>query len=454
MAHWTAHWMTLFAPAALDSQTYAILDRSVLGFAVGIALLSGLVFGVIPALTLGKLEPSQEMVSIRSATSGVRRLRTLLITLQAALTLVLLAGTFALGRAFVAILNSDIGIGTQNVIALTASLDGTRAAKNRAQFYQAVAERLRAVPGVEDAGAIMNLPLQHYDIFSAGSITLDSGQKTRGLPVWNAVGPGLFSTLNQPFLAGRDFSAEERNGSQRAIIVNEEVARNIGLGSAIVGHRLAGKDLVTVVGVVRAARAGVPGESPESMVYRPIEKSEPPSATFAVRVRGEAAPFIPILRDAARSVDPSVPFHDIKLMDTLLAEQLARPRFYTYSMAALGAFALLLSVIGIYAVATHSIAQRTKEIGIRIAVGATPTSVRSMVLRQSLAPLALGLLAGIAATLALGKSATSLLSTAESPGPALIACTVAFLLAATAAAAWRATSRVIAVDPMQALRTD
>jgi ABC-type antimicrobial peptide transport system permease subunit len=238
------------------------------------------------------------------------------------------------------------------------------------------------------------------------------------------------------------------------VIVNEEFARGTGLGASIVGHRSQGKQPPNIVGVVRAVRLIGTTGPPDSVVYLPIERSSSKSAAFTVRVRGDAAQYIPILREIVRSVDASVPLYDIKPMDDLLTEQLARPRFYTYSMAALGAFALLLAIIGIYGVATQSIAQRTKEIGVRIAVGATAESVRGMVLRQSLTPLMLGLILGVAGTLAFGEYAASLLSTAEAPSPLLIAAAIISLLAASAAAAWRATDRIVKLDPMQALRAD
>jgi ABC-type antimicrobial peptide transport system permease subunit len=141
-------------------------------------------------------------------------------------------------------------------------------------------------------------------------------------------------------------------------------------------------------------------------------------------------------------------------MDDLLGDLIARPKFYTYSMAALGGFALLLAVLGIYGVASHSIAQRTKEIGIRIAIGATAESVRRMGLRQGLAPLIVGLTIGVGGTLLLGRYVESLMYGAEPPGPTLISGAVLFLLAACSAAVWRATDRVVKIDPVQALRTD
>ncbi len=326
MAYWTAQLMGAFAPAGLNAQSYEVLDARVIGFSVGLAILSGVLFGIVPAYSLG-----------RNNGTNVGRLRTSLVALQTAVTLVLLAGAFTLGRAFLNIMNTDLGLRTSNVIALTATLDGTASGKNPGQYFERVIETLRVIPGVEDAGVMLNLPLQDYAIVSASMITLDSNGAKPVRAIFNATGRGAFSTLQQPFAAGRDFTTEERNGTVPALIVNEDFARASGLGAGIVGHRTQGKN-AEVVGVVRSVRTHGPFSPSSPMVYGPFRGAS--GASVAVRVRGDAIPYIALLREAAQSVDRAVPIHDVHLMDELLGQQVARPRFYTAALTGLGAFAL------------------------------------------------------------------------------------------------------------------
>lgn len=444
VAQWTTRLMTSFAPAVLESQTYTVVDWRVLGFAAATALLSGLVFGVVPAFALG---------DSRSHTVAVRRMRTSLVAVQAGLTLVLLAGAYTLGRGFLTMLRTDLGYDTSNVVVLNASLDGTAAASRNTQFYRDVAERLRAVPGVETVGAASHLPLQQYAIFSAATFTLDSGQKSPSTIVTN-IGEGYFSAMRQFIVAGRDFTAAEREGKEPALIVNERFAHGTGLGNAVLGHKIDGQQRGTIIGVVRDARLFGPGSEPTSMAYWPTNVFSLNSAAFAVRVRSDAQAYIPILRDAAASVDRSVPFHDIQLMNNLLAGNLARPRFYTTVMIALGGFALLLAAIGIYSVASNAVAQRLKEIGIRIAVGGSAREVRGLLSRQTLLPMFWGLAAGVGGAIALGRYAQSLMASAEPVGAWTGVAASALLLMVCGFAVWRATARVARLDPMQVLRVD
>lgn len=453
VAQATTRLMTSFAPAELDVQTYSILDWRVLAFAVGTAVISGLAFGIVPAYALSRRGVHGQETS---------RLRTALIVLQSALTLILLGGAFTLGRGFLNMLQTDLGYRTANVVVLNASLEGTSAAKQSAQFHREVVEKLRAVPGVEAVGVSSHLPLQQYSIYSAGKMTAEGGRDT-GLLMFLGSGEEYFSSLRQPIVAGRDFSPEERAGKVPAIIVNERVARATGLGTAIVGkdlrNAIVGKDLKgkspsIVIGVVRDARHFGPGSESPSLAYFPLEKYLSTSVTFTARVRGSPSAMVPILRDAAASVNRSVPFHDIRLMDDLLAQNLARPRFYTMAIAAFGGFALLLAVIGIYGVASNSVSQRTKEIGVRIAVGAAPREVRQLFLRQNLLPASCGIAIGIAGSLALGRFVKSLLASAEPVDLWTAAAISALLLAICGLAVWQATVRIARLNPAYTLRVD
>lgn len=445
VAHWTTTLMISYAPAALGAQTYTVLDWRVLAFAIAIALLSGIVFGVIPAFALS---------SRRRNHLAIKRLRTSLVGIQAALTLILLCGAYTLGRGFVAMVNEDLGFYTGNTVVLNASLEGTGAANHKAQFFREVVEKLRAIPGVETAGAATHLPLQKYAIYSAGRIVLQSGETSPGIVMMMGVGDGYFSSVRASFVAGRDFAAAERDSAVRAVIVTEQVARETGLGSSIIGHLTKEKSPATIVGVVRDARLFGPGTEPHPVAYFPIEHYATNTVTFTVRVAGDPSTYVSALKEAAASVDPSVPFHDIQLMDDLLIEALAGPRFSTTVMIALGLFALLLAAIGLYGIASNMVVQRMKEIGVRLAIGASVPEIRGLLSRQTLFPLLWGLAAGAAGAFALGRYAQSLVKAAKPPDEWTAIGAGTFLLIVCGLAVWRATSRVARLDPMQALRVD
>jgi predicted permease len=437
VAYGTARLVERAQPANLAVQAYTILDGRVLGFAVGVALLCGVLFGVLPAIRTG-------------SASDTARVRRVLLAVQAALTVVLLAGSVSLGRTFLKLLDTNLGFDTTQLLTLQVSVDGTKHSGG-AQFYTDVNERLRAIPGVEASGAALYLPLEPYPYVMASNITLENGTQSP-LGRQNIIGEGFFGTLHQQFVAGRDFNDAERAGKELAVIVNEDLARSIGLGAGIVGQRLKGNK--TVVGVVRSVRWEGPDFVPWNEWYSPLERSKASFAGFAIRVRGDAASYIAAVRAAVEAVDASVPIFRVEPMRSLLDERLAKPRFYTTAIAFLGAFALLLSAVGIYGVAANSVAQRTKEIGVRIAVGGSANGVRAMLLRQTMAPLVVGLAVGVTAALALGRYLQSLITSAEPVGAVVAGMAAVALIACCAVAVWRATAKVVRIDPMVALRVE
>jgi len=454
VARWTTQLVSQVAPAALAVQEYTLLDARVLAFAVGIALLCALLFGAMPAALIRRLKPSTELSGSRTgATSSAGRVRMVLTAVQAALTILLLAGSASLGRTFLKMLDTNLGFDTSQVLTFQVSLEGSRyKEKAMSPFYSEVASRLRAIPGVEAAGPSLYVPLQLYPNVQAFTLTLENGKKSPARR--NLIGAGFFAAMKQVLVAGRDFTDAERFGSENAVIVNEEIARSSGLGADIVGHRTQGAEPATIVGVVRTARWEGPDIPPWNEWYTPLERSQPSFAAFAVRVRGDASSYIPAVRNAVQSVDPAVPVYRVEPLKALLDERLARPRFYTTAISFLGGFALLLSAIGIYGVAFNSVAQRTKEIGIRIAVGASVSGVRAMLLRQTMLPLLAGLAIGMTGAIALGTYLQNLMYSAEPVGVAVTAATAGMLILCCAVAVWRATARIVRIDPMQALRAE
>jgi ABC-type antimicrobial peptide transport system permease subunit len=308
------------------------------------------------------------------------------------------------------------------------------------------------------------LPLIQNE-YPAGGYFLEGERLATHGVISNNSAPGYFRAMGTEIVAGRDFTATDVNGSMPVAIVDEDFARP--LGTRMVGRKVMldfGRGntwTYTVVGVVRTIHMNhsIVHGGLRAQIYFPFEQPRggvggPGYMTFVARVHGDAAEYLPVLRDAMQQVDGSIPVYDVKTLDQRLGDALARPRFYTTAILFLAGFALLLAIIGIYGVASYSVGQRTKEIGVRLAVGASTGVVRGMLLRESLWPLGVGMTAGVFGAIGLGRFLQSLMDSADPVSTWTCAAAAILLVFAGAVAVWRATARVVRVDPMRALRTD
>jgi predicted permease len=462
VAFWAARMATAAQPVQLTAQTYTILDWRVLGFAAGLAVLTGFIFGVLPASLIGRLQPTGDLVRAPSDGSNtrVRRLRSSLVALQVALTLVLLGGSIVMGRSFLKMLGADLGYRTDHVITMNVSLAGTRYDKPelRTQYYHDALDRLRKVPGVEAAGGIDALPLA-TKAFMGIDAELDSRPKTEfSCVMWATT--DYFRTMRTAIVAGRDFSSKDQPGAPRVAIVNEEFARDAGGSQAVLGRHVkslfgGSQSGVTIVGIVQTVHydAG-PADKPMPILFLPPDQNPYPFMTLVAWVPGRTEAYLPIARDAIQSVDRQVPVFDVKTLDQRLADNLARPRFYTTTVLFFGVFALMLAIIGIYSVVSYSIVQRTHELGVRIAVGASAERMRFLLLRQSLLPVAIGALAGIAGALGMGQFIQHLMDTAQRLDGGTCGVAAAFLVVIASLAVWSATQRILRLDPLEVLRAE
>ncbi len=456
VAKWAARLVSLAQPATLSMQQYTILNWRVLAFAAGTALLTGLLFGVLPASLMGRMLPAGDVVHSQPGVhgSGAGRMRSVLVALQAALAVVLVAGSVSMGRSFLKLLGIDLGYHTGHVVTLNVSLIGTSHEGQAAwrQYDHDALERLRAIPGVESAGATSLLPLI-VGLSESARFTLGDRHVIASV---REAGPDFFRSIGSALVAGREFTGADQQTSEQLVIVNEDFARALGGGASLVGRKISGyrgKNF-TVVGIVRTVRQAGPGYGIGPDVYRDMDQQPRPWATFAAKVRGDAERYLAPCRDAVQAVDPQVPVYDVKTLDQRLSETLARPRLYTSAVLFLGVFALLLAIVGTYGVASYSITQRTHEIGVRIAVGASPHGLRGMLLRQSMLPVACGALAGVAGAGALGRYLQNLMTHADPTGPWTCAVAAAALAATAALAVWTATGRIVRMDPTAALRAE
>jgi predicted permease len=458
VAQWVARLAASVQPAQLSAQDYSILDWRVLGFALAVALLTGAIFGVLPAWLMGRTQPAVDAVRAHRGTeaTGAHRTRAVLIALQAACTVVLAAGSLTMGRSFLRLLGTDLGFRSGNVATLTVSLFGTRnqADPQARQYYQEALRRLRAIPGVEEAGAADYLPLisQPLMLLRAG---LDSGREVSAVPV--TVTPHYFGSMGANIIAGRDFTDADREGSEPVVIVNREFARLAGGAGTLIGRRIklpfVGATSGTIIGVVQTTRFN-PSAPNLPQFYLAAAQYPPSFATFVARVHGKPERYLAICRDAVQRVDPQAPVYDALTLSERLNAAVAKPRFYTTAMLFFGSFAMLLALLGIYGMASYSISQRTHEIGVRIALGAGTPRLRFALLRESMLPLAAGMTAGVAAAAELGRFLEQLISGAQPVDAGACAAAALLLAFAAALAVWWATARVLRVDPMVALRAE
>jgi putative ABC transport system permease protein len=453
VAAWTTRLATSVQPAQLSSQTYSVLDWRVLSFAIVLGVATGFVFGVAPALyaTRGNVVTSGRTAT---ATTSQWRARHALVAAQVAITIVLLAGSFALGRAFVGLLRVDPGYEVRSIATMSVSFAGTEYAdRDRFNLYYAdVLRRLQDVPGVTAASATEFLPLA-IDGYMGGRFTVNhAGPLTFTTVV--PVAPDYFRTIGTQLLFGREFSPQDRNSSEPIAVVNEEFARLFGEPSAAVGQSVTAEGSSTrrIIGVARGIRDSGPVYTPRPQIF--VLSRSPQALTMVVRVTGNARDRIAVVRDAVAAVDPSVPVFNVKTMSDRLDAVLVRPKFYATAVVFFGGLALLLAIIGVYGVVAHSVGERTREMGIRLALGTTPGSLRGAVLRQTLIVVFCGAVPGVAIALWMTRYFQDLIRSADAQMIATSLVAMITTIAVAAVSIWLATRRVARLDIMQVLRPD
>jgi putative ABC transport system permease protein len=370
---------------------------------------------------------------------------------------VLLASSLMMGRTFLHLLDADLGFRPANVVTATVSVQGSSHKSGNAQwrYYSELLSRLRAIPGVESAGAVGYLPLAN-NVYMAGAIQLDSGQSVERV-VLNAVMPGYFEASGTTLLAGRDFGMSEGQGSESAVIVNQAFAQQSDITGNLVGHRLIApwtKQPYVIAGVVATARLAGPAHAGTPQVYWPAQEEPPPALTFVARVNGDVGPYLTICRDALQSVDRHVPIYDVRTLDQRLDEVLARPRFFVTATVFLACVAVIIAVAGIYGSLSYSLAQRRHEMGVRMALGASPAGARSLIIRQSLLPILAGIGAGLYCSWLSAQYMKYLVDGIQGQGIEYGVYAAVLLILTAILAAWRATSSLLSLDPLEALRAE
>jgi putative ABC transport system permease protein len=447
----------------LPRATEVQLDGRVLAFTLLASIVTGLVAGLIAGTRLLRGDLSDGLKSGLGKSDGYssgRRTRNLLVVSEVALSLILLVGAGLMIRTLWALRGTDPGFKPANVLTMSVPIPKASEKSTRSRFYDEFLPQVAALPGVEAAAAIDNLPLQggsEQPIAVEGS-PAEVFALQRNVSVRRAT-PNYFRTLGIPMLAGRDFRLDDTSGEDGATVISQAMANLFWPGENALGKRFrisfTPETLRTVVGVVGDIKdRGLEGLEPVAMLYQPIRQDQTGSVSLVVHGGTSVAGLTPAITGVLAKLDPALPIRDVKTLDELVASSLSQQQFSMWLFAALAGLAFLLASVGIYSVLAYSVRTRGQEIGVRIALGASRADVLRLVLAEGMRPTFIGILAGAAGAFAL-QGAMAKLVYGVSPADPLTFLAVAVLLAAVAVLACAIPGlRATHVHPMTALRND
>jgi len=468
LAQWGVDLIVALSPEDLPRFDEISVDGRVLGFTLLVTCFSGLVFGLAPALQSSQVDLNMTLKEGgRSGAEGFRRrrLRELFIVSEFALALLLLVGAGLMIRSFLRLQRVNPGFDPDRALAAQIILPQSRyreAAKVGA-FQQQLLQRVRALPGVQAASVSMSLPpdlLMMRNPFAVEGQTPAPGQ-SQPTAEQLLVSPDYFRTLGIRRHAGRDFTDADNSAAPFVVIINEALARQYFPHQDPVGKRLQTGDYsprgqwLTIVGVVADVKYSGLREDIQPALYTPfLQNLWWRSMYLAVKAGGDPLSLINSVRNEVWAVDRDLPVTQIKTMDQLMSESVAEPRVYTTLLGIFGAVALLLAAIGIYGVMAYAVTQRTREIGVRLALGAQTGAVLRLVISGGMKLALLGTAIGLLAAFALTRLMSKLLFGVSATDPVTFALIALLLVWVALLACWIPAQRATKVDPMIALRCD
>ncbi|HYY96308.1 MAG TPA: ABC transporter permease, partial [Pyrinomonadaceae bacterium] len=466
LAWWGIKALVAISPRDVINLEGVGLDLTVLGWTLAVSLLTGIVFGLAPALEATRVDLNDALKEGGKGAGGQsarsRGLRSVLVVAEVAIALVLLVGAGLLVRSFMRLQKIDTGFNTENILTMVVRLPGSKYKEDPqyVAFFRRAEEQLAALPGVRGVGMVNYLPL-YGGLGSATGFTIEGRPEAPpgegpGTNV-RVADSGYFGAIGIPLLRGRTFTDLENSEPRHVVIISESLAKEYFPGEDPLGKRISvamfEKPYPTeIVGIVGDVRYDSLTDQARPTVYFPYSDLTYEFATFVIHTSGDPAGLAPAARRVISSLDPDQPVSDVRTMSQVMSERVARARFNTLLLALFAGLATLLAAVGIFGVMNYTVTLRTREIGLRMALGAQPPRVLLLILRQGLLLTVIGIVVGLAGALALTRLMSTLLYGVGAADPATFATIVPILAVVALVACYIPARRATRVDPLIALR--
>jgi predicted permease len=457
----------LFAPKAIPRFTTIAIDPWVLGFTLLLSILTGVIFGTSPALQTARLDLNSTLKEGTRSPLGFHfRLRSVLIVVEVSLALVLLTGAGLLLRSFMNLRQTKLGFNPDHVLLASVSLPvpGYPTTNQIKQYYQQALMRLSQRNEVQSIALANSPPFNTSGVSIRGSIAVEGETEDRQGVFPNKIGisGNYFQAMGIPILKGRDFNGQDNENSTRVVIVSESLARQLWGNDNPLGKRidigLPGEKLREVVGVVGDVKQRELDAPPVAALYQPFLQASDKlrwfiaEMSFVVRTNAEPGEFIPVLREELKLIDSDLPLHNVSTMETIVSDKAGDPRFYALLLVTFSGLALILAAAGIYSIISYWVAQRTHELGIRVALGARSGSIFRLVVRQAMTLTLIGVVLGLGASYLLTRVLKQFVFDVSTTDPSTFTAVAALLIGVALVACVAPARKATMVDPLIALR--